>query len=475
MESLLGTLPGAERFLANGPPWWFGFHRVPGLPEDRAGRQQRRLHRLVPARRNPRGTRRRRGAARRLPGRLPRPGVACGPASTTTARCPPTPRSSPRPPSARSPSRCSRSAAGSSATRWHGSSSRSPRGSNRSCCPTAATSSPPTPRARSPSGCARSCASRRERRAARVWSRVATQRQIAARSPRPRARRSGRAALRLPGPIARRIGEAREDAGRLQLPRHHPARHAAQRRADRPRDPARARRASADGRGVGSAGASPRRALHAAAAKTVASGLRSPSTVARASAWSSVSAPAASPSTISGSAARTRAGTLVGVEGHRAGRSCPAAVRGEKRPGTSMPTSHRRGRAVRPLSNAGSATASQPRLKGVVAAAGEHQRAAPADERLDRFAQPFAPRRQRVGDAARPRPAGARPRPPPPGCGDDRRAGWWRSPRAPPPARRSAADRAAARGRSAGSSDRRPRRANARDRSTGRRTEQAPS
>ncbi len=33
MESLLGTLPGAERFLANGPPWWFGFHRVPGLPE----------------------------------------------------------------------------------------------------------------------------------------------------------------------------------------------------------------------------------------------------------------------------------------------------------------------------------------------------------------------------------------------------------------------------------------------------------
>lgn len=33
MESLLGTLPGAERFLAAGPPWWFGFHQVPGLPE----------------------------------------------------------------------------------------------------------------------------------------------------------------------------------------------------------------------------------------------------------------------------------------------------------------------------------------------------------------------------------------------------------------------------------------------------------
>lgn len=33
MESLLGTLPGAERFLANGPPWWFGFHGAPGLAE----------------------------------------------------------------------------------------------------------------------------------------------------------------------------------------------------------------------------------------------------------------------------------------------------------------------------------------------------------------------------------------------------------------------------------------------------------
>ncbi|MFJ8752443.1 alpha/beta fold hydrolase [Streptomyces sp. NPDC102441] len=33
MESLLGTLPGAERFLAGGPPWWFGFHSVPGLAE----------------------------------------------------------------------------------------------------------------------------------------------------------------------------------------------------------------------------------------------------------------------------------------------------------------------------------------------------------------------------------------------------------------------------------------------------------
>ncbi|WP_039798466.1 alpha/beta fold hydrolase [Nocardia araoensis] len=33
MESLLGTLPGAEDFLSVGPPWWFGFHAVPGLAE----------------------------------------------------------------------------------------------------------------------------------------------------------------------------------------------------------------------------------------------------------------------------------------------------------------------------------------------------------------------------------------------------------------------------------------------------------
>lgn len=33
MESLLGSLPGAEDFLAGGPPWWFGFHSVPGLGE----------------------------------------------------------------------------------------------------------------------------------------------------------------------------------------------------------------------------------------------------------------------------------------------------------------------------------------------------------------------------------------------------------------------------------------------------------
>ncbi|POM26147.1 Soluble epoxide hydrolase [Actinomadura rubteroloni] len=33
MESLIGTLPGAEDFLAQGPPWWFGFHSVPGLAE----------------------------------------------------------------------------------------------------------------------------------------------------------------------------------------------------------------------------------------------------------------------------------------------------------------------------------------------------------------------------------------------------------------------------------------------------------
>lgn len=32
-ETLLGDLPGAEAFLANGPPWWFGFHAVPDLAE----------------------------------------------------------------------------------------------------------------------------------------------------------------------------------------------------------------------------------------------------------------------------------------------------------------------------------------------------------------------------------------------------------------------------------------------------------
>jgi pimeloyl-ACP methyl ester carboxylesterase len=33
MESLLAPLPGAEEFLRAGPPWWFGFHAVPGLAE----------------------------------------------------------------------------------------------------------------------------------------------------------------------------------------------------------------------------------------------------------------------------------------------------------------------------------------------------------------------------------------------------------------------------------------------------------
>ncbi|MCI3244151.1 MULTISPECIES: alpha/beta fold hydrolase [Streptomyces] len=33
MEALVGQLPGAEDFLAGGPPWWFGFHAVPGLAE----------------------------------------------------------------------------------------------------------------------------------------------------------------------------------------------------------------------------------------------------------------------------------------------------------------------------------------------------------------------------------------------------------------------------------------------------------
>lgn len=33
MEALVGSLPGAEEFLAGGPPWWFGFHAVPDLAE----------------------------------------------------------------------------------------------------------------------------------------------------------------------------------------------------------------------------------------------------------------------------------------------------------------------------------------------------------------------------------------------------------------------------------------------------------
>ncbi len=33
MEGLVGALPGAEAFLAHGPPWWFGFHAAPGLAE----------------------------------------------------------------------------------------------------------------------------------------------------------------------------------------------------------------------------------------------------------------------------------------------------------------------------------------------------------------------------------------------------------------------------------------------------------
>ncbi|MCX5387352.1 alpha/beta fold hydrolase [Streptomyces sp. NBC_00083] len=34
MEAVLGGLPGAEDFLADGPPWWFGFHTAaPGLAE----------------------------------------------------------------------------------------------------------------------------------------------------------------------------------------------------------------------------------------------------------------------------------------------------------------------------------------------------------------------------------------------------------------------------------------------------------
>lgn len=33
MEGLLGSLSGAEGFLSKGPPWWFGFHAIPGFAE----------------------------------------------------------------------------------------------------------------------------------------------------------------------------------------------------------------------------------------------------------------------------------------------------------------------------------------------------------------------------------------------------------------------------------------------------------
>ncbi|BDZ48476.1 hydrolase [Frondihabitans sucicola] len=33
MEGTIGRLPGADEFFRGGPPWWFGFHAVPGLAE----------------------------------------------------------------------------------------------------------------------------------------------------------------------------------------------------------------------------------------------------------------------------------------------------------------------------------------------------------------------------------------------------------------------------------------------------------
>ena len=33
IESTIGRLPGADDFFRAGPPWWFGFHGVPGLAE----------------------------------------------------------------------------------------------------------------------------------------------------------------------------------------------------------------------------------------------------------------------------------------------------------------------------------------------------------------------------------------------------------------------------------------------------------
>jgi pimeloyl-ACP methyl ester carboxylesterase len=41
MEGLVGLLPGAENFLAAGPPWWFGFHSIPGFAESVLGGNER--------------------------------------------------------------------------------------------------------------------------------------------------------------------------------------------------------------------------------------------------------------------------------------------------------------------------------------------------------------------------------------------------------------------------------------------------
>ncbi|MCX6469501.1 MAG: alpha/beta hydrolase [Corynebacteriales bacterium] len=44
MEGVLPGIAGAEEFLSSGPPWWFGFHAVPGLAERVvAGREEEYL------------------------------------------------------------------------------------------------------------------------------------------------------------------------------------------------------------------------------------------------------------------------------------------------------------------------------------------------------------------------------------------------------------------------------------------------
>ncbi|WP_304169096.1 alpha/beta fold hydrolase [Lonsdalea britannica] len=43
-EGFIGNLPGAEALTAGGPPWWFGFHNVPGLAESViAGQEEKYL------------------------------------------------------------------------------------------------------------------------------------------------------------------------------------------------------------------------------------------------------------------------------------------------------------------------------------------------------------------------------------------------------------------------------------------------
>ena len=94
MEGTLGTLPGAESFFAGGPPWWFGFHALPGFAESvLVGHEGDYLDFFYRT-----GTHDGRGidhSAKYATGSSP-PTPArspCGAGSITTARCPPAPPS----------------------------------------------------------------------------------------------------------------------------------------------------------------------------------------------------------------------------------------------------------------------------------------------------------------------------------------------------------------------------------------------